>query len=61
MGYADNVNAWPKNGTTTAGGVELPLPDPLNQKFDPVSGRVTEGVVSLSGKQIFLLCCDLTA
>jgi len=61
MGYADNVNAWPKNGTTTAGGVELPLPDPLNQKFDPVSGRVTEGVVSLSGKQMLNERRDLAA
>ncbi|MDB4852124.1 hypothetical protein OAI23_01375 [Alphaproteobacteria bacterium] len=31
MGYADNVNAWLKNGVTTVGGLELPLPDPVNQ------------------------------
>ena len=61
MGYADNVNAWPKNGTTTAGGVELPLPDPLHQKFDPVSDRVTEGVVSFSGKQMLNERRDLAA
>jgi hypothetical protein len=61
MGYADNVNAWPKNGTTTAGGVDLPLPDPLNQKFDPVSDRVTEGVMSFSGKQMLNERRDLVA
>ena len=52
MGYADNVNAWPKNGVTTVGGLALPLPDPINQKFDPVSDRVTEGLVIFSGKQV---------
>ena len=52
MGYADNVNAWPKNGVTMVGGLELPLPDPVNQKFDPVSDRVTEGLISFSGKQV---------
>ena len=52
MSYADNVNAWPKNGVTTVGGLELPLPDPVNQKFDPISDRVTEGLISFSGKQV---------
>ena len=52
MGYADNVNAWPKNGVTKVGGLALPLPDPINQKFDPVSDRVTEGLVTFSGKQV---------
>ena len=52
MGYADNVNAWPKNGVTKVGGLALPLPDPINQKFDPVSDRVTEGLISFSGKQV---------
>jgi len=50
MGYADNVNSWPKNGTTTSSGLELPLPDPVNQKFDPVSDRITEGIGSFYAK-----------
>jgi len=37
---------------TTVGGLELPLPDPVNQKFDPISDRVTEGLISFSGKQV---------
>jgi hypothetical protein len=49
MGYADNVNAWPKKGSTTISGIELALPDPVNQKFDPVSDRITEGTGIFSG------------
>ena len=52
IGDADNLNAWPKNGVTKVGGLKLPLPDPVNQKFDPISDRATEGLISFSGKQV---------
>jgi len=49
VGYADNVNTWPTNGEVTRGGLTYPLPDPIYQKFDAVSDRITAGKLILSG------------
>ena len=49
VGYADNVNTWPANGEVTRGGLTYPLPDPIYQKFDAVSDRITAGKLILSG------------
>lgn len=49
MGYADNVNSWPANGEVTRGGLDYPISDPVNQKFDAVSDRITEGQFMLAG------------
>ena len=49
VGYADNVNAWPSGGEVTRGGLNYPLPDPVYQKFNPVSDRVNEGQLIIIG------------
>jgi hypothetical protein len=49
VGYADNVNTWPANDELTRGGLTYPLPDPIYQKFDAVSDRITAGKLILSG------------
>ena len=49
IGYADNVNSWPKGGEKTQNGAQYPLPDPIYQKLKPVSDSVSDGTVNFSG------------
>jgi hypothetical protein len=49
IGYADNVNSWPKGGEKTQNGAQYPLPDPIYQKLKPVSDRVSDGTATFAG------------
>lgn len=62
LGYTDNANSWPKNGSYTYdSGLVVDLPDPVYEKSKKQSDTLKQGSLSIYGKYEITEARDLVA